>query len=67
MVDKVLSELTAPDSPSVLIIDDLHELSSTEAAEQLTTLLTNLPTLVRAVPATRHNPVAAPAPATTRR
>ncbi len=67
MVDKVLSELTAPDSPSVLIIDDLHELSSTEAAEQLTTLLTNRPTRVRAVLATRHNPVAAPAPATARR
>ena len=48
---KVLSELTAPDSPSVLIIDDLHELSSTE---QLTTLLTNLPTRVRAVLSTGH-------------
>jgi LuxR family maltose regulon positive regulatory protein len=36
MVDKMLSELAASGGPFVLIIDDLHELSSAEAAEQLT-------------------------------
>jgi LuxR family maltose regulon positive regulatory protein len=56
MVDKVLSELAAPGGPSVLIIDDLHELSSTEAADQLTALLTNLPPGVHAVVATRRDP-----------
>ena len=49
MVDKVLAELAAPGGPFVLIIDDLHELSSAEAAGQLTTLLTSLPPGVRAV------------------
>ncbi len=42
MVDKVRSELAASGGPFVLIIDDLHELSSAEAAEQLTAL-TSLP------------------------
>jgi LuxR family maltose regulon positive regulatory protein len=56
MVDKVLSELSAPSGPTVLIIDDLHELGSAEAAEQLTTLLTNLPPTVHAVVATRRDP-----------
>ena len=56
MVDKVLSELAAPGGPSVLIIDDLHELSSAEADEQLTALLTNLPPGVHAIMATRRDP-----------
>jgi LuxR family maltose regulon positive regulatory protein len=56
MVNKVLSELAAPGGPSVLVIDDLHELSSTEAAEQLTALLTRLPPGVHAVVATRRDP-----------
>ena len=56
MVDKVRSELAAPGSPFVLIIDDLHELSSAEAAEQLTALLTSLPPGVHAVVATRRDP-----------
>ncbi|MEN3305952.1 MAG: LuxR family transcriptional regulator, maltose regulon positive regulatory protein [Micromonosporaceae bacterium] len=56
MVDKVLSELATPGGPFVLIIDDLHELSSAEAAEQLTALLTNLPPGVHAVVATRRDP-----------
>jgi LuxR family maltose regulon positive regulatory protein len=54
MVDKVLSELAAA-GPFVLIIDDLHELSSAEAAGQLTALLTNLPPGVHAVVATRRD------------
>ncbi|HET6292494.1 MAG TPA: AAA family ATPase, partial [Kribbella sp.] len=56
MVDKVLSELTAYGGPFVLIIDDLHELTSAEANEQLTALVTNLPAEVRAVVATRRDP-----------
>ncbi|MEV0803233.1 LuxR C-terminal-related transcriptional regulator [Kribbella sp. NPDC050281] len=55
MVDKVLSELTAYGGPVVLIIDDLHELTSAEAAEQLAAVLTNLPTAVHAVVATRRD------------
>ena len=59
MVDKVLSELAASGGPFVLIIDDLHELSSAkdpETAEQLTALLTRLPPAVHAVVATRRDP-----------
>ena len=56
MVHKVLSELVASGEPFVLIIDDLHELGSAEAAEQLTALLTSLPPGVHAVVATRRDP-----------
>jgi LuxR family transcriptional regulator, maltose regulon positive regulatory protein len=53
MVAKVLSEISATDDPFVLIIDDVHELNSAEAAEQLTSLLTNLPPNAHAIVATR--------------
>jgi LuxR family maltose regulon positive regulatory protein len=56
MVGKVLSELAASEEPFVLVIDDLHELSSAEATEQLTTLLTSLPPDVHAIVATRRDP-----------
>jgi ubiquinone/menaquinone biosynthesis C-methylase UbiE len=56
MVDKVLCELAASGEPFVLVIDDLHELSSAEATEQLTTLLTSLPPRVHAILATRRDP-----------
>src|ERR1700733_799277 len=49
MVDKVLSELGESCDRFVLVIDDLHELSSPEAAGQLTELLTRLPRGVGAV------------------
>jgi LuxR family maltose regulon positive regulatory protein len=55
MVDKVLCELAASGEPFVLVIDDLHELSSAEATEQLTTLLTSLPPRVHAILATRRD------------
>src|SRR5271154_4440451 len=55
MVDKVLSELEESCDRFVLVIDDLHELSSPEAAGQLTTLLTRLPPGVRAIAATRRD------------
>jgi ATP/maltotriose-dependent transcriptional regulator MalT len=53
MVDKVRSEL-ATASPFGLIIDDLHELSSAEAVDQLAALLTSLPPGVHAVVAARR-------------
>jgi LuxR family maltose regulon positive regulatory protein len=53
MVDKVRAELAEAGDPFVLVIDDLHELSATEAAEQLTTLLASLPSNAHAVVATR--------------
>jgi LuxR family maltose regulon positive regulatory protein len=56
MVDKVLAEVAASGGPFVLIIDDLHELSSAEAAEQLTALLTGLPPDAHAILATRRDP-----------
>ncbi|MEU9150413.1 AAA family ATPase [Streptomyces sp. NPDC048417] len=55
-VDKVLSECARATGPLVLVVDDLHELSSPEAAEQLTALLTRLPQGVHAIVATRHAP-----------
>jgi LuxR family maltose regulon positive regulatory protein len=55
MVDKVLSELDESGDGFVLIVDDLHELSSPEAAGQLTTLLTRLPPGVRVIVATRRD------------
>jgi LuxR family maltose regulon positive regulatory protein len=55
MVDTVRSELAAYGGPFVLIIDDLHELRSAEATEQLTALLMSLPPDVHAVVATRRD------------
>ena len=55
MVNKVLSELSASGGPFVLVIDDLHELSSPEAAGQLTELLTSLPQGIHAIVATRRD------------
>jgi LuxR family maltose regulon positive regulatory protein len=51
----VLSELEESCDRFVLVIDDLHELSSPEAAGQLTALLTRLPPGVRAIVATRRD------------
>src|SRR6202042_1410585 len=55
MVDKVLSELEGSRDRIALVIDDLHELSSPEAAGQLTALLTRMPPEVRAIVATRRD------------
>src|ERR1700689_1945799 len=55
MADKVLSELEESCDRFVLVIDDLHELSSPEAAGQLTALLTRLPPGARAIVATRRD------------
>jgi LuxR family maltose regulon positive regulatory protein len=55
LVEKVLSELEESSNRFVLVIDDLHELRSPEAAGQLTALLTRLPAGVRAIVATRRD------------
>lgn len=55
MMDKVLSELEESRDRVVLVIDDLHELSSPESAAQLTALLTRLPPGVSAIVATRRD------------
>ena len=55
MADRVLSELADARGGITLVIDDLHELSSPEATEQLTRLLVNLPQQVHAVLATRRD------------
>src|SRR3984885_6651937 len=55
IADKVLSEIEESRDRFVLVIDDLHELSSPEAAGQLTALLTRLPAGVRAIVATRRD------------
>lgn len=56
MIDKVRSELAAADHPFFLVIDDVYELRSAGAAEQLASLLTTLPDGVHAVLATRGDP-----------
>src|SRR5580693_8883782 len=55
MVDMVLSELEESGDRFALVIDDLHELNSPEAAGQLTALLTCLPPGARAIVATRRD------------
>ena len=56
MLDRVRAELAAPGGRLVLIIDDLHELSSAEARDQLAKLLADLPSGVHAVLAGRGDP-----------
>src|ERR1700677_1222418 len=55
LADKVLSELEESGDGLIVVIDDLQELSSPEAAGQLTALLTRLPPGVRAIVATRRD------------
>ncbi len=56
MADRILSEATASGGTFFLVIDDLHELGSAEAIEQLTALLADLPRGVHAILATRQDP-----------
>jgi LuxR family maltose regulon positive regulatory protein len=55
MVDRVLSELADARGGITLVIDDLHELNSPEALDQLTRLLMNLPPQVHAMLTTRRD------------
>ncbi|HEY0695779.1 MAG TPA: LuxR C-terminal-related transcriptional regulator [Kribbella sp.] len=56
VVDKMLQQLTRGDQPRVLVIDDLNELESREAMEQLEQMLVRLPPGVRVVLASRRDP-----------
>ena len=55
MVDRVLSEIDAAADPFFLVVDDLHELGSADAADQLTSLLRSLPAHAHAIVATRRD------------
>ena len=55
MVDRVLSELADAPGDIMLVIDDLHELTSPAALSQLTQLLVSLPPHVHAILTTRHD------------
>jgi LuxR family maltose regulon positive regulatory protein len=56
LVDRLVSELGSLEEPVVLVIDDLHELTSTEACAQLERLLAHRPSSLRVILATRHGP-----------
>jgi LuxR family transcriptional regulator, maltose regulon positive regulatory protein len=56
VVKRLASELGSLDERVVLVIDDLHELSSPEALAQLEVLLAQRPALLQVVLATRHDP-----------
>ena len=55
MVDRVLAELAEHRGRVVLVIDDAHELASTEALAQLARLLTSLPPQAHAIVSTRRD------------
>jgi LuxR family maltose regulon positive regulatory protein len=57
LVDRLVAELHAVQEPIVLVIDDLHELRSSEAQSQLEDLLARRPRDLRVALATRHDPV----------
>ena len=56
LVDRVLSELAEQVESVVLIVDDLHELKSADALEQLERLLAVLPSCARVVLSSRRDP-----------
>jgi LuxR family maltose regulon positive regulatory protein len=56
LVDSVLSEVAEQVEPLVLIIDDLHELRSTDALTQLETFLAMLPSSAGVVLSSRRDP-----------
>ena len=55
-VDTIASELAKQTNVAVLVIDDLHELSSAEALTQLERLLAILPSSARVVLSSRRDP-----------
>ncbi|HEY3870375.1 MAG TPA: AAA family ATPase, partial [Actinocrinis sp.] len=56
VIDGVLAQIATYPEPAVLIIDDLHELRSTEALTQLERLIANLPGTARVVLSSRRDP-----------
>ena len=55
IVERLLEDLGSLEDPVLLVIDDLHELRSTEALCQLELLLMRSPAQLRFVFATRHD------------
>jgi LuxR family transcriptional regulator, maltose regulon positive regulatory protein len=56
VVRRLLADLSSIERPCVLVIDDLHELSSADALAQLEAFLARLPSELRVVLATRRDP-----------
>jgi LuxR family transcriptional regulator, maltose regulon positive regulatory protein len=56
VVERLLSDLASLERPTVLVIDDLHELKSADALRWLELFLARLPTPLRVVLATREDP-----------
>ena len=56
VIDFMLSELSEQAEPVVLIIDDLHELRSTDAFTQLDYFVANMPSNARVVLSSRRDP-----------
>ena len=56
VVDRLLSELDALEEPAVLVVDDVHELSSAEALAWLELFLARLPSHLLVVLITREEP-----------
>ena len=56
VVERLTRELVGLEDPSVLVIDDLHELRSAEALRLLELLLTGLPAGLRVVLSSREDP-----------
>jgi LuxR family maltose regulon positive regulatory protein len=57
LVDQLVAELRTLRGPLILVIDDLHELRSSQAQSQLEDLLVRRPPDLRVALATRHDPV----------
>src|SRR5689334_14397975 len=55
MADRVRSELAEPHGRCILVVDDAHELASTEALAQLARRLASLPSQAHAIVSTRHD------------
>ena len=56
VVERLLSALQSLDEPALLVIDDLHELTSPDALTQLEMLLARRPPLLRILLSTRRDP-----------
>src|SRR3954454_22256881 len=56
LIERIVSEIAEQAEPVVLIVDDLHELRSTEAMTQLEQLLAVLPSSARVVLSSRRDP-----------
>ncbi|MBV9168096.1 MAG: AAA family ATPase, partial [Solirubrobacterales bacterium] len=56
VVDQLMDDLEIAEEPAVLVVDDLHELSSADALRWLEVFLARLPPMLRVVLATREDP-----------